>query len=290
LSLAGLFLLRQAKREKAIRRENRNRQWQQRQRMEQLMAESHSARQLALDELRRQLHRQIPKATKPTDIGAGEPSPAQLSTLEIELAQLRRQADQAQGAASSLAQRIASVPLAEEEWERSQAELQRILQLEQTLQLSREFLEQAQDSVHRDIAPRLAHTLKSWLPKVTGGRYTDAIVDPESLEVRVCGRSRQWRKATLLSHGTREQIYLLLRLALVEHLTREGESAPLLLDEITVHSDQGRTRAILELIQQFTPAHQVLFFSQEVEIAKWAEQHLQAPHDQLIELTGPAAM
>ena len=75
--------------------------------------------------------------------------------------------------------------------------------------------------MHRDVAPVLAGTLRGWLPRVTEGRYTDATVDPETLEVQVCGPRRRWRRAALLSQGTREQIYLLLRMALVEHLTSD---------------------------------------------------------------------
>ena len=47
----------------------------------------------------------------------------------------------------------------------------------------------------------------------------------------------KWREARLLSEGTREQIYLLLRVAMAEHLVTTGETAPLLLDEVTVQSD-----------------------------------------------------
>ncbi len=37
-----------------------------------------------------------------------------------------------------------------------------------------------------------------------------------------------------------EQIYLLLRMAMADHLTRPGEICPLLMDDVTVESDAGR--------------------------------------------------
>jgi hypothetical protein len=87
------------------------------------------------------------------------------------------------------------------------------------------------ERVHKDIASVLARTLKGWLPRITGGRYHDVIVDPTILNVRVAGASRLWREASLLSHGTSEQVYLLLRMAMVEHLTKEDEVCPLIPDD-----------------------------------------------------------
>ena len=80
---------------------------------------------------------------------------------------------------------------------------------------------------------------RSWLPDVTGGRYIDASVDPATLEVNVTGPGRHWRAADRLSVGTSEQVYLLLRVALAQHLTTTSERCPLLLDDVAV---PGRRR------------------------------------------------
>ena len=79
--------------------------------------------------------------------------------------------------------------------------------------------------VHRNVAPVFAETVREWLPRVTGGRYTDCRVDPEKLAVEVATANGRWQRAELLSHGTAEQVYLLLRLALARHLAKEELSA-----------------------------------------------------------------
>lgn len=135
-------------------------------------------------------------------------------------------ADTEDGELRQMARQLGSVAEAEEDLARVRDELHRVEELKETLELTRTFLEQAQTRVYRDIAPQLAATLRGWLPTVTGGRYTDVLVDPESLEVQVCGASRRWRKADLLSHGTAEQVYLLLRVALADHLTRDHDVCP----------------------------------------------------------------
>jgi uncharacterized protein YhaN len=147
------------------------------------------------------------------------------------------------------------------------------------------FMTDARDRVQRDIAPRLAAAIQSRLPAVTGDRYHEAIVDPATLEVRVRARGADWRKANHLSHGTSEQIYLLARLALAEHLVTNGEPAPLVLDDVTVQSDAARTVAFLDLLLGISQERQVILFSQEQEVLAWATEKLVGPRDQLITLS-----
>lgn len=187
----------------------------------------------------------------------------------------------ARGKLAESAARAASVAEAEEELAAAQAELERVRELDRILELTHRFLEAAQDRVHRDIAPVLASAVRRRLPLVTAGRYRDARVDPQSLEVRVSTDRGVWRKASLLSHGTAEQVYLLLRVALAERLTKPGEACPLLLDDVTAHADGERTGAILAALHEISRERQVVLFSQEAEVLAWAEQHLSEPLDRL---------
>jgi len=62
-----------------------------------------------------------------------------------------------------------------------------------------------------------------------------------------------------LSAGARDQLYLAVRLAISEYLSRGGESLPLLLDDVFATSDDGRLRAGMRaLIESFGAGHQVL--------------------------------
>jgi exonuclease SbcC len=119
--------------------------------------------------------------------------------------------------------------------------------------------------------------VKRWLPAVTAGRYTDVTVNPTTLQVQVCGSSRRWRTADLLSYGTAEQVYLLLRVALADHLTRNHGTCPLMLDDVTVHADSARTRDILGLLLKIAEERQVIIFTQEEQVAAWAREHLTGP-------------
>ena len=114
----------------------------------------------------------------------------------------------------------------------------RVVSLLEVLVETNRLLRGAEERVHRDLAPILAAAITRWLPRVSGGAYVDASVDPADLSVRVKeAKSGRWRSALLLSEGTREQIYLLLRVAMAQQLATTGETAPLLLDEVTVQAD-----------------------------------------------------
>lgn len=196
----------------------------------------------------------------------------------------REAADTAQrsrGEMEELKARIHDVPAAEEEVAAAEEDLAHVRELDQTLTTTRQYLEVAQERVHRDLAPLLANTLNSWLPRITCGRYQQAIVDPQTLAVKIRCEAGKWRDAGLVSDGTREQVYLLLRMTLAQRLTKKGEVAPLLLDEVTVQSDAKRTSAILDLLHEMSRELQVVLFSQEDEVRSWAEANLSEPQDSL---------
>jgi hypothetical protein len=189
--------------------------------------------------------------------------------------------------AGALAERektLRNVAEAEEAEDTAIEQLEWLKELDAVIDRTRAFLEEAQERVQRDLAPVLAATLKEWLPAITGGRYNDAIIDIETLRVQVCGRERRWRDAQLLSQGTAEQIYLLLRAALARHLTAGKESCPLLLDDVTVQSDETRTAAILELLHRLSADQQIIVFAQERFVGDWACTNLVEGRDAMIHL------
>jgi len=215
---------------------------------------------------------------------AGQGVASKLPALRETATAARTRLATAEGALAEQARRLTSVAAAEEALAHAEAEIARIRELDETLGATREFLARAQEGVQRDVAPLLAASLKRWLPKITAGRYVDAVVDPTTLEVQVCGPSRRWRRADLLSHGTAEQVYLLLRVTLSRHLTGANGVCPLLLDDVTVQADAARTIKILELLHELSAEQQVVAFAQESVVADWAQRNLHEPVDAIREL------
>ncbi len=235
-------------------------------------------------ELRRRQGEGVPEWTDLPVIAAG-------ADLDRLLREARRsfEASQARlqhlnGEAAALERGLPDVAGAEEAVERAGDELCRVESLKATLERTLRFLIEARDRVQRDIAPALTASVERRLARITNDRYREAAVDPADLTVRVRPPNGVWREAGLLSHGTMEQIYLLLRLGLAEHLPARGEPAPLFLDEVTVQADAARTVAVLELLHEISRERQVIAFSQEQEVTSWAAARLPGPPDKLIRL------
>ncbi|WP_437687461.1 AAA family ATPase [Sorangium sp. So ce176] len=79
-----------------------------------------------------------------------------------------------------------------------------------------------------------------------------------------------------LSDGTRDQLYLALRLASLEHHARTGEPMPLILDDLLIHFDDDRARAALAVLGELTATTQVLFFTHHARLCELAREAVPA--------------
>ena len=215
---------------------------------------------------------------------AGRPTEETLENLRREAEAAREEVLRAGGQLTEREHHLPSVADAEDALAAAEREQARIARLKDTLDCTIGFLEEAQERVLRDIAPILTQTVLEWLPAVTDGRYTGCRIDPENLLVQVRTPGGRWRAAELLSHGTAEQIYLLLRFALSRHLTREGETCPLILDDVVGASDAVRKQAVLQTLRALARSTQVILFTHEDDVRDWARENLTGPDAHLIEL------
>jgi DNA repair protein SbcC/Rad50 len=236
---------------------------------------------------RRQRATDLAAALPPGGVALGDLADPEghLSALRDEAAALSREFDLARG--SLLARRDALPPVAEAEEaaESARAELGRVQEVAATIDATLRLLRSAQDRVHRDLAPILGQAVGRWLPVVSGGAYSEISVDPADLNVTVKEQATgKWRTARLLSEGTREQVFLLLRVAMAEHLVTTDERAPLILDEVTAQSDAERKVQLLDVLHRLSAERQVVLFTHDDDVVTWAEQALHAPQDRLVRL------
>ena len=213
------------------------------------------------------------------------PSPALLESLQSEARNAQNAGYEERGQLTELQKSLPSVADAEDDLAEAAREMERVRRLSETLDKTVEFLRTAQDRVHRNIAPILRKTVLERLTEVTGGRYADCRIDPANLKVEVAGASGRWRDAALLSHGTAEQVYLLLRLALARRLTADsGEACPLILDDAVGASDGERKLAVLDTLLAISESTQVILFTHEDDVRDWARERLVGSTRRLLEL------
>lgn len=209
-----------------------------------------------------------------------------LASQRDAVAEADRAAHELRGALEVLRAALPDVTEAEEGVASAAAELQRVQALSATIDETLRLLRRAQERVHRDLAPVLAAAVQRWLPIVSGGAYEEVSVDPADLSIHVREAvSGAWRTARLLSAGTREQIYLLLRVAMAQHLVTTGETAPLLLDEVTAQADGERRAGLLRVLHELSRERQVVLYSHDEAVADWAASALVTPRDRLVRLS-----
>jgi len=153
------------------------------------------------------------------------------------------------------------VCVADLEDERDACETARDRGLHQLKALRRaaDLIEAASRVTHRELAPRLAESLGTRLSLLTGSRYVEVNVDTDHFALGLLGHDRpDMVPLDAVSHGTRDQVALLLRLALCEVLGGGGERTPLLLDEPLITSDPVRRDLFIEFLHDLSATHQVL--------------------------------
>jgi len=85
-------------------------------------------------------------------------------------------------------------------------------------------------------------------------------VRPDDVEVYVDG----------MSDGTRDQLYLSLRLATIEQHLSKGEPMPFVVDDILIGFDDNRTKVCLEVLAELALSTQVLLFTHHRRVLELA--------------------
>jgi DNA repair exonuclease SbcCD ATPase subunit len=113
--------------------------------------------------------------------------------------------------------------------------------------------------------PDLIRRAGRHLGRITGGRYAQFLLsdatDDDPLRLRGGDVERPLPISPPLSTGTREQAYLALRLAIVDHLDDGHEPLPLILDEVFANWDPPRRGRALDLLVAISASRQVFLLT-----------------------------
>ena len=177
-----------------------------------------------------------------------EEARAAIATLEAEIDHLQRgeTADRIQG----------RIEAARRELDEVRERRDRALLLARVLaEAERRFREAHQP----DLLPRAA----DYLRHITLGRY-DRIELGEGADdsLQLLGPvTSAPRPVGSLSQGTQEQVYMALRLAVIDHLDADGERLPVFMDETLVNWDAWRRDRALELMERVAKRRQLFVFT-----------------------------
>jgi uncharacterized protein YhaN len=124
------------------------------------------------------------------------------------------------------------------------------------------FLERVRHEYEKNRQPETLREASEYMAKLTNGKYT-RIWTPLAHDILFVDQADgQPLSVQVLSRGTREQLFVSLRLALVSAYARRGIHLPMILDDVCVNFDAGRTRTACAVLRDFAKqGHQLLVFT-----------------------------
>jgi uncharacterized protein YhaN len=148
------------------------------------------------------------------------------------------------------------------EIEAQRVSLHRDIERYAVLALARACLERELKRFEEENQPELLRNASRLFSLMTGGRYERLYRRLEEGETLVAvERSGAERAPDQLSTGTREQLYLALRLSYIAQYGRTAEPLPVVLDDVLVNFDPLRAAATLEALATTDLSAQVLLFT-----------------------------
>jgi uncharacterized protein YhaN len=148
--------------------------------------------------------------------------------------------------------------------------VERLRHVDCVLRLAETELAEAAAETYRDFAPHLNASLETGISRLTGGRYTHAVVD-QKLNVRVeAPETGSIVDLGTLSTGTQKQAYLVQRLELVRLMCQATQPLPVLLDDPFAHFDRERLERSLAWLADAAAERQIIVFSTDPLVADLA--------------------
>ena len=127
-----------------------------------------------------------------------------------------------------------------------------------SFELAKKVLLDSYEKMKSTVTPKFTQELSKNISKITNGKYQKIMFnDEEGIIVEL--EDGNYEPASKLSVGTIDQLYLSLRLSMVEELSEE--KMPIILDEAFAYYDTQRLENILKYINEKFKEHQVIIFT-----------------------------
>jgi len=145
-----------------------------------------------------------------------------------------------------------------EEWKYLEERKKELIEKNTCIEIAKECLEKAYAKMRNNVTPKLTQNVSKQVAKFSGGKYDNIHINAEN-KVVIENKNGEYIPVERLSIGTIDQIYLALRLAMLEELSEE--TMPILLDESFAYYDDERMANILQFLAQEACKNQVLIFT-----------------------------
>jgi uncharacterized protein YhaN len=143
-----------------------------------------------------------------------------------------------------------------------EAEIQKLQKDWQVLAASTQMLEMIRESYESKRQPETLKEASGYLERLTEGKYSRIWTRLVGEELLVDNGEDETIPVEKLSRGTREAVFLSLRMALVGAYARRGATIPMVLDDVLVNFDGHRAHSAAALLSDFAKnGYQIMMFT-----------------------------
>ena len=130
------------------------------------------------------------------------------------------------------------------------------------LALARHLMEAARVRFEKTQQPQLLVEAGRIFEQLTLGEYVQLTRSVgQTTELLAIPKTGLAKTAAEMSTGTREQLYLAIRLAYLKQYSQRAEPLPLVMDDVLVNFDEDRAKQTLRVLSDFSQSHQILFLT-----------------------------
>lgn len=134
-----------------------------------------------------------------------------------------------------------------------------------TYQLASEKIKQTKIDFQNRYLPDVLVAATYYFKRLTRDRYQRVFFADQENELFVEVADGSYYQLTELSQGTKDQLYIALRIALSQVMAKQIQ-LPFLIDDGFVHFDQKRANVVLTLFQEIAKEQQVIYFSKDANV------------------------
>jgi uncharacterized protein YhaN len=132
----------------------------------------------------------------------------------------------------------------------------------QTLAATTQMLEKVCEVYETERQPETLREASSFLTQLTEGKYVRVWTPLGKNALRIDNSNGQSLPLEVLSRGTREAVFIALRLSLAAAYSRRGIVLPLVMDDVLVNFDAHRARCAARVLRDFSMlGNQVIMFT-----------------------------
>ena len=146
----------------------------------------------------------------------------------------------------------------EEELISLKEQYENLQKINNSIELTKKLLEKAYEKMKNNVSPIFTKKLSQNISKITNGKYNNLFFnDEKGLTVEL--NNGNYVSAERLSIGTIDQLYLSLRLAMVDEISEE--KVPIILDEVFAYFDTNRLKNILKYLSLEYSGRQIIILT-----------------------------